>query len=701
MSQPNSPIAHIYNPMNQDRQALIDSFVVRQKELNRIFREIRTSGPDQVSQNFIIQGQRGTGKTTLLARIKYAIEDDKSLEHLIPVQFTEEQYNIFSLNRLWENTADILEEEPGFETLVPEMEELDDDDDFFYPIKRMLKQNKKKLVLLIDNFGDVLKKLPEKAHKKLRDLLHETDLQIIAGSTRALETTYKHDKPFFESFKTIMLTPLTREDVQVLLQNLCNRYQDKKAFHILKNEKGRIETIRRLTGGVPRTIILLFEIFLDDSANVFEDLEGILDKITPLYKHKMDDLPTQQQVIVDAIALNWDGMLTSEIAKKTKLETKKVAAQMKVLERNGLIASVKVNKKNKLYMLDERFFNIWYLMRYGRKRKRQQVKWLVSFLNDWCSREELVKRAQSHITLAKEGKLHERGAYFMAEALSQTVNEPILQYEVLSNTRAMLEIKAPDLAENLSNADHELLICATKACDTKDIEACEKCLRPLVEKGNVQAMYHLALLFHHDKKKLNSAEKFYLMAIENENKYTPAMLNLISLYCEAEKHDKVKKYGLQFIETDFKDNLSLSLLIGTVRKQLFNIEQYASPEKLEHVIFLAVAAIHRNDFKASREYFKGFLQLADNFIDHQTLIVNYMILLIIRKQYHLALELLDDSDFRLKKIVKPIYYALLSLMRDEFPKEYKRMGDELKETVEEIMESIRQLAEIFTQAENI
>ena len=68
---------------------------------------------------------------------------------------------------------------------------------------------------------------------------------------------------------------------------------------MIKYQKGRIETIRRLTGGIPRSIILLYEIILDDSASVFEDLEGILDKMTPLYKHKMDDLPTQQQVIVD------------------------------------------------------------------------------------------------------------------------------------------------------------------------------------------------------------------------------------------------------------------------------------------------------------------------------------------------------------------------------------------------------------------
>ncbi len=250
------------------------------------------------------------------------------------------------------------------------MEESDDQEDFYFLLRKYLKKNRKKLVLLIDNFGDILDKLREKDHKKLRDILHESDLQIIAGSTRTLEISYKHDKPFFESFKIIYLKPLTKQDVEILLKNLNKQYNDKKAFEIIKNQKPRIETIRRLTGGVPRTIILLYEIILDDSATVFEDLEGILDKITPLYKHKMDDLPTQQQVIVDVIALNWDGIMPKEISEETKIETKKISAQLKILEKNGFIISKKINKKNKLYMIEERFFNIWYLMRYGFKKEK-------------------------------------------------------------------------------------------------------------------------------------------------------------------------------------------------------------------------------------------------------------------------------------------------------------------------------------------
>ena len=541
----NKPIAHIYNPMNQDKQSLVDNFVIRQREFLKIFKEIQTGKLNQVSQNYIVQGQRGTGKTTLLARLKYEIEGDDSLIHLIPIQFSEEQYNIFSLNRFWENVAEILEEEPGFEDIVDQMEELDDEEDFFYLIGKSLKKNKKKLVLLIDNFGDILDKLPGNEPKKLRDLLHESDLQIIAGSTRALEIAYKYDKPFFESFKTIFLSPLTSDDVQILLKNLCGQYQQKNVYKILEKEKGRIETIRRLTGGVPRTIILLFEIFLDDSASVFEDLEGILDKITPLYKHKMDDLPTQQQVIVDAIALNWDGMLTSEIAKKTKIETKKIAAQMKGLEKSGFIKSVLINKKNKLYMLDERFFNIWYLMRYGRKKKKQQVQWLVSFLTDWCSNEELMQRAKNHIILAKQGKLHKRGGYFMAEALFQSVRDPQLQY-------------------------------------------------------------------------MDGA--------------TPP---------------------------------------GVFAK--------------------AVIGLRSGAYKDSIEYFQSFLSSIKDSDDCQGHIQNYLMVLMSRKQFHLCLSLFQDQKYNLKERFKPMYYALMYFMQEEYPKEFKRMGEEFRETVEEIVQTIEGL----------
>ena len=143
MSRARKTIANVYNPLNLDKKSLLDNFVIRQREFDVIFRDLKTGELNETSQNFLIQGQRGSGKTTLLAKLRYEIEDSKDLSHLLVVQFAEEQYNIFSLNRLWESVADSLEEVRGFETLSEEMDRYEDGDHYSL-ISKYLKRNKKK-----------------------------------------------------------------------------------------------------------------------------------------------------------------------------------------------------------------------------------------------------------------------------------------------------------------------------------------------------------------------------------------------------------------------------------------------------------------------------------------------------------------------------------------------------------------------------
>ncbi|MCU0290281.1 MAG: ATPase, partial [Acidobacteria bacterium] len=101
----------IYNPANQTREELIANFVVRVKEFQMIFAVIKADKMQKPPQHFIIQGQRGSGKTTLLLRLYYAIDEDSGLsKFLIPILFTEEQYGIRTLYKLWEDIALYLEE---------------------------------------------------------------------------------------------------------------------------------------------------------------------------------------------------------------------------------------------------------------------------------------------------------------------------------------------------------------------------------------------------------------------------------------------------------------------------------------------------------------------------------------------------------------------------------------------------------------
>ncbi len=51
----------------------------------------------------------------------------------------------------------------------------------------------------------------------------------------------------------------------------------------------------------------------------------------------------------------------------------------------------------------------------------------------------------------------------------------------------------------------------------------------------------------------------------------------------------------------------------------------------------------------------------------------------------------EENPHGLKDRFKPVYYALMFFMKNDFPNEYVKMGGELKETVEEIIATIQQL----------
>ena len=47
------------------------------------------------------------------------------------------------------------------------------------------------------------------------------------------------------------------------------------------------------------------------------------------------------------------------------------------------------------------------------------------------------------------------------------------------------------------------------------------------------------------------------------------------------------------------------------------------------------------------------------------------------------------EEYNLKDRFKPIWYALMTLMQDEFPNEIKKMGNEIKQITNDVLEEIR------------
>jgi len=331
-------VAHVYNPNNQTKDQLIDGFVVRLKQFKRIYKEIATDTMQYPEQHILLEGNRGMGKTTMLLRLAYQIENDEQLNGwLLPLVFNEEEYGISRLFKLWERIAVLLAEKSSeFQGLFEAMDSRYDryesteayEYDMFALLSKRLTEKGKKVLLFIDNFGDIISKFKKQEVQRLREVLQTSNkIRIIGASSVILEAHYDYRHPFYEFFKIIRLRGLTQPETETLLLKLGKVYKQETIQSIVKNQKGRVEALRRLTGGVIRSIVLIFEIFVDKQAGTaFHDLEAILDKATPLYKHRMDDLPAQQQEIMQTIAMAWDAINTKEIARVTRIPSKTVSA---------------------------------------------------------------------------------------------------------------------------------------------------------------------------------------------------------------------------------------------------------------------------------------------------------------------------------------------------------------------------------------
>ena len=416
-------VGGIYNPQAMPEAEFLARYSVRLELTDKLLRTILSSGPEDDPDHSIIQGQRGQGKTSLLRRVQIALRDhQETRDWLIPLLFREELYGVTSLCRLWEEAAGLLCDRPGFAGLPDAMEALWNtpyyEKDCHLILDRALADQGVRLVLLIDNIGDLFGKLKRPEQQRLREILHTTKrIQILGASTVMLEQHYDHGAPFYQFFREINLPGLSQDEALSLLRHLGTPEQQARLEEVIARTPGRMETLRRLTAGVPRTLVLLFDILLDRDGNAFRDLELLLDRVTPLYKHRMDDLPAQQQAIVDAVALGWDALSAGEIARATRLPSKQVAAQLKQLERANVIHREPTSTKNNLYRLAERFFNIWYLMRHGRPGDRRRALWLVRLLEVWCTPDDLRERALGHLAMLSDALLAPEHAWLMTEAL--------------------------------------------------------------------------------------------------------------------------------------------------------------------------------------------------------------------------------------------------------------------------------------------
>lgn len=636
-----------YTPDEMEEREFLSRFVVRTDIFNEIFEDIKLANNTVPQQHYIIIGQRGQGKTTLLRKVLLEVKNSPELsERIFPVKFSEEQYQIRSLSRLWEEVADYLQSiyPDSFPDILDKMEGHFDDEDYelksFSLFENSVIQSEKKLLLLIDNIDELIGKLSIKEQRRLREiLLSSSSIRIIGGSTDMLEQHHKYDKPFYQFFKIIKLRGFNESEAHTFLRAIAKEDQKEQIETLIRTNPARIETLRRLTGGVPRTLVMLFDILMDDGGNAFDDLLKILDEVTPLYKHRMDDLPPQLQEIVHTIAMNWDGMLTREVAKKTKLESKAISAQLKQLEKYEIIESESIGK-NKIYKVKERFFNIWYLMRYGRKKERQRVEWLVKFLESWYSKEEMEERAKQLIVSFMTTDVSPNHAYYMTEALSLAGISMETEHSLKFFANEYLDKQKSTLKGELTPSDLMLSEEAIALIKQNSFTLAEKKLS----------------LIKNQTETIRELRKLY----SNSNLRIKRLHDTLDIKTSMER----EKFLFDLNALDYSEENNFDM-------------------KIIHALFLLRCEMYQESY----EMYLSWIKMEES-AGLETFSLEYLFILIAKGQYYQAKKFFEMEEYRFKDIYKPIWYALMSLMGED--EEYKKMGSELIESVNEVLARIRE-----------
>ena len=408
----------VYNPDLLNKEDLIRGFVARKTLLVRLLGDVRRETRDDTpSQPYLILGQRGLGKTTLLRRLAYGIEDDPDLGAAwVPLVFPEEQYNIATLSDFWLNCVDALGDaierggDPAaYRALDARVEGMPraEPERRRQALALLLAEADrlgKRLMLLIDNIDIVFDRLGDKDDWEFRRILSaEPRLLLIGASSRALEAVYDYGRPFYDYFQVHELKGLDEAETFELLQALAEQTGQSAVAELLNRHPARVRTLRLLTGGNPRTLVVLFRILAQSpDGEVDRDLEQLLDLHTPLYKARFEELSTQSQQVVDAMAIHWDPLSAVLLAETARLPVNQVSAQLQRLEDSGVVEKTEwYGEKKAAYQIAERFFNIWYLMRASRRVRRKLI-WLVKFLEIWFDQEELRTRAQAYLRKAPD-----------------------------------------------------------------------------------------------------------------------------------------------------------------------------------------------------------------------------------------------------------------------------------------------------------
>ena len=396
--------------------------VARRHLLDNAIESLRGSAGRKSKNHLLFIGPRGIGKTHLLSCIEDAVQSDEALgANVVVVRFPEESNRTLSfadfLIGICEILKDVLEDEPLWSKLYAAVQTEEDDakvaDTLVPAIREENRRRGRTLLVMVENLGEILgRQIRDKndvaALRKF--LMADNGCLLVATAPLHFDGITDVRQPFYDFFDIQILENLSFEEtVEVIRLNL-EWDKRKDLLDTLEDMRPRLQALYRMTGGNPRLTMMLYELIAHESITSVQDqFHLLLDRISPFYQGRLNDLPPGQRALLECLASMRDQEKTpAAIAARMRMSQQETSSLLKRLSDAHYLRAAPHprDRRSRLYTIREGFFDIWLAMnlsRGARKRMPFLLEFFSLFYPSIAAREE--KRRHLRAKLLEEGNV--------------------------------------------------------------------------------------------------------------------------------------------------------------------------------------------------------------------------------------------------------------------------------------------------------
>ena len=394
--------------------------VAREHLLDNALESVRGSAGRKSKSHLLFIGPRGIGKTHLLSCIEDAVQSDEALgASVVVVRFPEESNRTLSfadfLIGMCGILKEVLEDEPLWTELYAEVQTEEDDakvaDTLVPTIREENRRRGRTLLVMLENLGEILTRQIRNRNDvaALRKfLMADNGCLLVATAPLHFDGITDVGQPFYDFFDIQILENLSFEEtVEVIRRNL--EWEEREdILETLDDMRPRLQALYRMTGGNPRLTMMLYELIAHESViSVQDQFHLLLDRISPFYQGRLNDLPPGQRALLECLASMRDQEKTpAAIAARMRMSQQETSSLLKRLTDAHYLRAARHprDRRSRLYTIREGFFDIWLAMnlsRGARKRMPFLLDFFSLFYPSIAAREE--KRRELRDKLLEEG----------------------------------------------------------------------------------------------------------------------------------------------------------------------------------------------------------------------------------------------------------------------------------------------------------